>query len=490
MTEESAVAASAATAESGQYKQELRRDLKVFGNVVLCVAAITPAVVVFAIGPVLLNMTGTGAFWAFLIGGVLGTLMAFCWGELGSAYPIAGGDYTVISRTLGRAPGFVSLAITGPVSAFLIPAVVALSIAEYLQVVLPVDAKILGAVVIAIGTVIAIIGVKITAQAVAILLAFEISVVTLVTVLGFAHMQRPLTSVIPPTMFDAAGNQQLVTAGALLAGVVVAAFAYNGFQGALLFSEETKGDPRGIAKAVFISLLVAVVTAAIPVLAGIVGANDLREFTTSPQPWTTFLNGLGNPTLTTIISLGIALSICNGVMALVPYFSRVLFSSGRDNAWPTPVSRQLAKVHPRFETPWVASAAVGIGSIILILGFDVATMATVIGTTIAVEFVLIASAAIASRIRQPDLVRPFRMPLGPVIPIVAAIFSAVLVCLQERQNLIIVAIIVGVSLVYWALYLRPRSDTHLLMLAAPTGDVTEATAAAAAAAAQEHAERD
>ena len=459
-----------------RYKQELRRDLGVTGNVVLCVAAITPAVVVFAVAPVIFKLTGTGAFWVLIIGGLLGAAMAFCWAELGSAFPIAGGDYTIVSRTLGRALGFVSLMLTGPVQAFLIPAVVAVSIAGYLRSVFDVDARVLGAIVIAIGVVITIVGVKFTARAVGFLLAFEISAITFITVLGFVTSQRGPNVLFAPVIFgDGSATASPLPWSVLFAGVAVAAFAYNGFQGALLFSEETKGNPRAIAKSVFISLAVAVVTAVIPVAAGLVGATDLAAFTRADSPWEVIIHGFGNPVFSTIVNLGIALSIMNGVVALIPYFSRVLYSSGRDYAWPAFISKPLATVHPKLETPWVASLVVGGGAIVLILGFDVDAMATVVGAVVAVEFVLVASSAIVSRIRQPGIRRAYKMPLWPFIPAFGALFAAVILTQQATIDLLIVGAIIAISLLYWALYLRPRKDTRLRMLEPIFGDKPEGT---------------
>lgn len=460
--------------ERTQYKQELRRELGVLGNVTLCVAAITPAVVVFAIVPILFNLTGTGAFWVLMIGGLLGAAMAFSWAELGSAYPIAGGDYTIVSRTLGRAFGFISLVLTGPVQAFLIPAVVALAIAGYLNSVLSMDARIVGAVVIAIGVIISIIGVKFTARAVGFLLAFEIAVVAFIAVLGFISTQRGPEVLLVPTVFDpdtqVAGP---LSFGMLIAGVAVAAFACNGFQGALLFSEETKGNPRAVAKSVFLALLVAVVTAIVPVAAGLMGAIDLAEFTNSANPWGLLVEGFGSPVFATVVNLGIALSIMNGVIALVPYFSRVLYSSGRDNVWPKFISAPLSKVHPRMETPWVASVVVGVGSIILILAFDVDAMATVIGAVVSVEFVLISVSAIVSRVRHPGIRRAYRMPLWPIIPAFSALFALFILTQQTVSDLMIVGIILVLAVVYWALYLRPRGATHLRMLDPVFGDTPE-----------------
>ena len=50
--------------------------------------------------------------------------MAFVYAELSSAYPMAGGEYTMIGRTLGKAAGFITMILVF-VSIIFIVAVVA-----------------------------------------------------------------------------------------------------------------------------------------------------------------------------------------------------------------------------------------------------------------------------------------------------------------------------------------------------------------------------
>ncbi len=119
--------------------------------------------------------------------------------------------------------------ITGPVQAVLIPAVVALGMAEYLRVIVNVDANILGAVIIIGGAVIALFGVRLNAIAVTVLLIVEILTVVLVAVFGFINVQRPVTTLLRPEVFDAQGIASPLTLSALVAGIAVGSFAYNGF---------------------------------------------------------------------------------------------------------------------------------------------------------------------------------------------------------------------------------------------------------------------
>lgn len=447
-----------------KYKQELKRDLRLWENISLVVSAVTPATGAFIIAPVLFALNGSGAALTFVIAAFMGLSLAFCWAELGAAYPIAGGDYTFVARILGRGPGFVSLVLSGPVQAVLIPAVVALGMAEYLRVVIDVNANVLGAIIMLFGAAIAVFGVRLSAIAVSVLLIVELLAVVLVTVLGFANAQRPISVLFKPEIISADGIASPLTMSAVVAGIAVASFAYNGFQGALLFSEETVGAKRNIARAVFIAFGVAVACEILPVAAAILGAPSMSGLVSNENPWQYFLTETGGETFNTIISLGIAVAVLNAVIALMPFFARILYSSGRDMAWPEPVSRTISKVHPKYGTPWVATLGVGVAGALLILVTDVNTLTTWVGAVLAVEFILVASSAIVSRIKNPGLDRPYRMPLWPLAPVVAIVMSVAVLSQQTRSDLLVAAGIVVISVFYYVFYLRPRTATHMLML--------------------------
>jgi amino acid transporter len=85
-------------------------------------------------------------------------------------------------------------------------------------------------------------------------------------------------------------------------------------------------------------------------------------------------------------------------------------------------------------------------------------------------FALIALSALASRLRQPNLARPYRMPLWPLAPLVALVGVVVTVLLQTRRDLGIVGGILAAGLLYDAVYLRRRRDTHWILLDPPVGE--------------------
>ena len=112
----------------------------------------------------------------------------------------------------------------------------------------------------------------------------------------------------------------------------------------------------------------------------------------------------------------------------------------------------------------VATLTIGAAALTLTAVSDYAAAVTFASLTVVVTFALIALSALASRVRQPDLARPYRMPLWPLPPLVALAGVAVTVLLQTGRDLAIVAAILAAGLLYDAAYLRPRRTTHWILL--------------------------
>jgi amino acid transporter len=182
------------------------------------------------------------------------------------------------------------------------------------------------------------------------------------------------------------------------------------------------------------------------------------------------ITAVGGSTLNTIISLGVALAIFNATLAIILSVSRILFSSGRDRAWPEPISTWLATLHPRLRTPWLATAFVGLVGAILTGVSSLAALVTFTGVILVVIYALIALSALVSRIRQKGLFRPYRMPLWPVPPLVALAGLVVVATQQTLHDVGIVAAFVVAALIYYVIYLRGRQDTRWVMLEPTTAE--------------------
>jgi amino acid transporter len=299
----------------------------------------------------------------------------------------------------------------------------------------------------------------------AVLLALELAIILVVSALGFAHADWSLAgTLIDPRVYAADGSAAPATLRTLLAGVALGLGAYAGYGGAVIFSEETRGPRRGIAHAVLAPLGVAVVAELLAITAALLGAPSQAQLTTAPAPMSYLVRSLGGDRLLTIVTLALGATFFNVLLAVLLEYARILYSSGRDRAWPEPLSRVLGRIHPKTRTPVVASLVIGAAALTLTAISDYAAAVTFASLTVVVTFALIALSALVSRLREPHLARPYRMPLWPLSPVVALAGVAVTVLLQTGRDLAVAAGILAAGLLYDTIYLRPRRDTHWILL--------------------------
>jgi amino acid transporter len=454
-----------------RYPQQLARTLRVAGNMTITLSVIGPAASVFAIGSVALGQQGSGAFLAFLIAAVISGCLAVGWAELGALYPTAGGLYGIVARVLGRRAGFLALVLQ--LALFVIvPSAFALAAGQYLAALWPgINPRTAGLVLLAAATVLAVVGIRFNAVVTAALLGLELTIILVVSAHGLANADWSLAGTLwDPRTYAADGSAAPVSLRTLLAGVVLGLGAYAGYGGAVIFSEETRGPRRGIARAVLGALGVAVVAELLALAAALLGAPSQAELTTAPAPMSYLVRSLGGDRLVTVVTLALLATFFNILLAVLLEYARILYSSGRDRSWPAPLSSALGRIHPTTRTPVVATVAIGVAALTLTAVSDYAAAVTFASLTVVVTFALIALSALASRVRQPGLARPYRMPLWPLPPLVALAGVAVTVVLQTGRDLAIVAAILAAGVVYYAVYLRPHRDSHWILLDPPVGE--------------------
>jgi len=155
-----------------------------------------------------------------------------------------------------------------------------------------------------------------------------------------------------------------------------------------------------------------------------------------------------------VVLIGAIMGMLSSILVYQLGQSRVWFSMSRDGLLP----KVFSNVHPIYRTPafstWVAGIVVAIPSGL----FDIGTLADLsnIGTLFA--FVLVSIGVIVLRIREPERRRGFRVPFGPVIPVLS-----VLSCFLLMAGLPIITwyrflIWLVIGLVIYFLYSRHRSE--------------------------------
>ena len=136
--------------------------------------------------------------------------------------------------------------------------------------------------------------------------------------------------------------------------------------------------------------------------------------------------------------------------------SRVFYSMSRDGLlWPW-----ASAIHPRFRTPYISSIVVGFFVAILAMLFPLSILdqMTSVGTLLA--FVLVSAGVWVMRKTHPDVPRPFKTPLVPLVPILAILFSGFLIVTLSpaTQIRLIVWLLIG-FLIYFS-YGRKHSKVQ------------------------------
>ena len=128
----------------------------------------------------------------------------------------------------------------------------------------------------------------------------------------------------------------------------------------------------------------------------------------------------------------------------------------RDHLLPTAFSN----VHPRFRTPAFATIVAGILVAIPSGLFDVGTLAEMsnIGTLFA--FVLVSIGVIVLRYKDPSRHRGFRVPLGPIIPILSIVVCLLLMAGLPARTWVRFFVWLAIGLCVYVLYSRKRSEFY------------------------------
>lgn len=456
----------------GSYAQELDRGLRSLRAVVLAVASVGPAGSVFAFVPIVFFIGGTFAFYAFVIAFLLALCEGLAYAELGSAYPIAGGEYAMVGRVLGRPTGAFLFAIMVAEYIF-VPSAFALVAGLYLGVMWPwagAHLHVVGVACLAWAVGVALLRVKLGAWVAGFFLAIQIVAVGALTILGLINAHNPADRLFTATAYGPDGPISLTLSAALLA-TTIAFFTYQGFGNAIIFSEETKGAKKKIGGVVMWAVVVTGLAILVPTTAVLLGAPSVEGLLTSASPMTYMIEATGGKTFDTILSFVIFLALLDAITASMMAFTRVIYSSGRDNAWPTPVSKALAYIHPRYKTPWGAVVALGITAIVLTALSTIAMVVTWLGVITLVYAFLLGLSAIVMRLKKSPPER-YKMPLWPVPALVLVGACIVMVTSQTLKDVLIVVSIGAAFLLYYLVYLLPRSATHWVFLEAVAEDET------------------
>jgi APA family basic amino acid/polyamine antiporter len=452
--------------------EELPRTLGTFQLMMFGVGATVGTGIFFVLNEAI-PKAGPAVLVSFVIAAFAAGLSALCYAELASAIPVSGSTYSFTYHALGEGlavlvGGCVLLEYGVATSAvavgwsgyfnellhnlfgFQLPTALSLSFVP------GTDGQPTGGIINLPAVVLVVLcmllllrGASESATINAIMVCIKLGVLTLFVIIAFTAFHTDHFSHF--FQFGVAG-----IGGA--AGTIF--FSFIGLDAVATASEEVKNPQKAIPVAIIGALLIVSAVYILVALAGL-GAENLAFFQ-NPKNGDAGLakilqNITGTPVWATVLAAGAVISVFSVTLVTLYGQTRILFSISRDGF----VSRKFEQVNPKTMTPTFNTVVVA-GLVAIVAGFvpaDYLWDSVSFGTLVA--FSLVAISIIVLRRTRPDLERPFKVPLYPVVPILTVIVCVyVLTSLSPVTWIICVTWLVIVFVFYLAYGRRHATLSH------------------------------
>ncbi len=431
----------------------------------LGVGAIIGAGIFVIIGVVAKDKAGAATMLSFVVAGSACTFAALCYAEFASMVPVAGSAYTYAYATLGELFAWIigwDLLLEYGIGA----ASVAHGWSHYFVDFLgllgfnlsavftnsPFDFDPATGAFVATGAVIDMPALLIAALLTAILVAgirqsasfnfvmvvIKLAVVLLILAIGVFYIDARNWRPFAPYGFGGVslfGKTLLGQHGpggeplGMLAGAAIVFYAYIGFDSVSTHAEEARRPSRDVPIGIIASLTLCTVLyiAVATVLTGMVPYQQIDI----DAPIAKAFSRVGLPWAHALISLGALTGITSVLMVLMLSQPRIMLAMARDGLLPVGF---FGSVHPHFRTPWKATILTGtlVGFTGALLPLRMLAELVNIGTLLA--FVIVCAAVLIMRRIDPDLPRPFRCPLVPLVPLLGIAFCLLLMLSLPVEN--------------------------------------------------------
>ena len=469
-------------------EQRLRRVLGPVQLSALGVGAIIGTGIFVLVGVAAHDRTGPALMLSFVAAGVTCVFAALCYAEFASMVPVAGSAYTYAYATLGELFAWIigwDLILEYAVAS----STVAHGWSHYFQDFLaffgvrlpmvftnapfdfdPSSGLLVGTgtwfdlpaiVITLLVTIILVKGIQESATFNAGIVMLKVAIVLFVIVVGARYVNpanwKPFApfgltgiSFFGHTLFGQTGPGGEPVG--MLAGAAIVFFAYIGFDSVSTHAEEARNPSRDVPIGIIVSLVLCtfLYIAVAAVLTGMVPYNQINI----DAPVSDAFRQAGLPWAQLLIAIGAVAGITSVLLVMMLSQPRIFLAMARDGLLPTGF---FGAVHERFRTPWKSTILTGICVAIMGAFLPLRILAELVNIGTLLAFVIVCAAVLIMRKTHPDAKRPFRAPLGPVVPVLGILCCLVLMFSLPPENWVRLGVWLIIGLIIYFTYSRHHS---------------------------------
>jgi APA family basic amino acid/polyamine antiporter len=241
-------------------------------------------------------------------------------------------------------------------------------------------------------------------------------------------------------------------------------FAYIGFDAVSTAAQEAKNPqkdmPMGILGTLVICTILYILVSL--VLTGLVSYKTLNV----SAPVALAIDATGVSWGSTLVKIGAIFGLATVMLVMLLGQTRVFYSMSKDGLlW-----KWASVIHPKFRTPWITTIVFGAFAAILPAFLSVGSLSELVNIGTLLAFTIVSAGVWVLRVRHPQMHRPFKTPLVPLVPILGVISAVYLMTQLERITWIVMISWLLIGLVIYFTYSVKHSKVQALPKALVQGD--------------------